>query len=187
MHVAHKVWGKQHRLLFSLLTLLVLCLFVLAGCGYSSTATGGQGTTPGSGGQGKANPAPAPTQGGVAATGGSANGCPVDTEYTTDPVKANVVVTPAGNATTVHAHVGDVIAVHMPFGKRWSGPSSSQGNLNLQQPAGYGLKSDSACVWRFTAQSVGTTALEFSARALCKAGQMCPMYIAVVSVTIAVS
>lgn len=187
MQVVQKVRGKQSRLLFSLLTLLVLCLFVLAGCGYSGTANGGQGSTTGSGGQGKTNPAPAPTRGGVAAIGGNANGCPVDTEYTTDPVKANVVVTPTGNATTVHAHVGDIIEVHMPFGKRWSGPSSSQGNLNLQQPAGYGLKSNNACVWRFTAQSAGTTSLEFSARALCKAGQMCPMYIAVVPVTIAVS
>ncbi|BCL82642.1 hypothetical protein ccbrp13_51070 [Ktedonobacteria bacterium brp13] len=191
MQTVHKTCGKQHRLLFSLMTLLLLCLFILAGCGYSSD-NNGQSSTTGNPGQGGITPAPPvaqPTKGGTTGTivTGNPDGCPMATEYTADPVKANVVVTPSGSMTTVHAHVGDVIEIHMPFGESWSGPSSSQGNLSLQQPSGYGLKSDKSCVWRFTAQSTGTTALQFNSRPICKAGQMCPMYIAVVPVTVAVS
>ena len=48
----------------------------------------------------------------------------------------------------------------------------------MQQPAGYAWKTDKVCVWRFTAKSAGTTNLEFHEQALCKPGQMCPMYIA---------
>lgn len=185
MHKLHKMCGKQHRLIIALAPLMVLCLFILAGCGYSNSDQGS--TTAGNGGGSTGKPIATPTAAPPQSTAnGNAQGCPDNTVYTTDPAKANVVVTPASANTTVHAHVGDVIEIRLPFGKRWTGPNSSQGNLTLQQPAGYGVKSYNACVWRFTAHSAGTTSLQFTSRALCKPGQMCPMYIAVLPVTIVV-
>ena len=40
MHKLHKMCGKQHRLIIALAPLMVLCLFILAGCGYSNSDQG---------------------------------------------------------------------------------------------------------------------------------------------------
>lgn len=188
MHSVHRMCGQRYHLMSLLASLLMLCLFILAGCGYSNgggtqsaTSNGGPGPRQG---QPIMRPTGAPP---VTTSGGSTQGCPSSTMYTTDPVKANVVVKPGGSNVTVHAHVGDIIEIQLPFGKRWGGPQSDQGNLALEQPYGYGLKSDSTCVWRFTAHDAGTTALQFTSRPLCKMGQMCPMYIAVLPIMVAVS
>ena len=186
MSKMHKMCGKQPRLVVALAPLMVLCLFILAGCGYSNSNQGS--TTTGNGGASTGKPvATATTAPPQSTAGGNAQGCPDNTVYTTDPVKANVSVIPASANETIQAHVGDVVEIRLPFGKRWTGPTSSQGNLTLQQPAGYGVKSDNTCVWRFTAHSAGTTSLQFISRALCKPHQMCPMYIAVLPVKVAVS
>jgi hypothetical protein len=67
--------------------------------------------------------------------------------------------------------------VRLPFGQRWNGPIVSQGILQLQAPAGYALKTNNVCVWRFVAQGTGSVTLNFTGRAMCKKGQMCPMFI----------
>src|SRR3981081_2617961 len=157
---------RQALLYVSLLTFLVLT-FVLAACGAAGSggsAAGAAGSSP--------TAAPTPVKG-----YGTANGCPSDMVVSAAPTKANIIVQSSDANTTITAHNGDVIRVRLPFGHRWGGPNASQGILDLQSPAGYAWKADNVCVWRFGAQGTGTTELNFTGRALCKPGQMCPMYI----------
>ncbi len=77
----------------------------------------------------------------------------------------------------VEAHVGNVVELRLAFGQRWSGPQQWPAGLEVQQPAGYADQADKACVWRFTVKQAGTYQLDFEARALCKKGEMCAMYI----------
>jgi hypothetical protein len=152
----------------SLLSLLALAL-VLSACGASST--GGSGST-------GSTPTSAPTAAPTPVKGyGTAHGCPSDMVVSGAPSNANVVIKPANSTGTVTAHVGDVIEVRLPFGHKWGGPNSSPSKLQMQSPAGYASTADSACVWRFTATSAGNTSIDFISQPLCKAGQMCPMYI----------
>jgi len=95
----------------------------------------------------------------------------------TAPKQANVLIKPANANSTITAHVGDVVEVRLPFGHKWGGPNTAVSNLQLQSPAGYAWIADSVCVWRFNATGTGSTVLNFSSQPLCKAGQMCPMYI----------
>ena len=161
---------------FLALVLLTLTCIVVA-CGTnagSGTSTGGTGSSP-------ANPSPTAVKG-----YGTAQGCPSDFVVGTAPSTANVVVKPNQVNTAVTAQVGDVVEIRLPFGQRWTGPTTSQGGLTIQQPAGYAWKTDKVCIWRFTAKSAGTTTLEFNERALCRPGQVCPMYIAEFPFTITV-
>jgi hypothetical protein len=153
---------------FLLVGALVALLVLLAACG---TNTGSTPTTPPS-----ASPSPA----------ANTNGCPSSAVVTTAPSPANVVLKPANNSSTVTAHVGDVIEIDLPFGHAWTGPTTSQGQLQLQPPAGFALTTAKACVWRFTAQGAGTTQLEFYGKAICQKGQSCPLYIMRLPYTIVV-
>ncbi len=117
---------------------------------------------------------------------GTAQGCPSDLVVSVAPSTANLVIKQSSANTAFTARVGDIVEVRLPFGHRWTGPTNTQGNLTMQQPAGYAWKADSVCVWRFAAKSAGTTSLNFSTQALCKKGQMCPMYIAVIPFTIVI-
>jgi hypothetical protein len=91
--------------------------------------------------------------------------------------KPNVTVLLKNSNSTITAHNGDLIEVRLPFGQQWSGPTTSQGGLQLQTPAGYALNSDKVCIWRFIAQGSGMTQLTFSAKAICQKGQLCPQYV----------
>ncbi|HXZ05527.1 MAG TPA: hypothetical protein VEH81_11875 [Ktedonobacteraceae bacterium] len=117
---------------------------------------------------------------------GTAHGCPSDTEVTSSLPVANVAVRPTGANSTVIAHVGDVIEIQLPFGHKWTGPTTSEGGLQLQTPAGYAYTATKMCIWRFSAQSVGLTLLTFSAEAICEKGQGCPQYVFAVTFTIEV-
>jgi hypothetical protein len=141
---------------------MFVLILLLAAC-ISNTGTG-SGTT--------ATPAPTVVKG-----YGTANGCPSDMVLSGTPTKANVTIKPSNSSSTVIAHTGDVIEVDLPFGHRWGGPTISQGALELQQPAGYAWKATNTCVWRFIAKGTGTSQLDFTGRALCKSGQICPMYV----------
>lgn len=154
-------------------------LFVLSACGRTESGGTGATTAP--------TAAPTPTMG-VVKDYGKAHGCPSDVVVTTAPTKANVtIVSPSPtNEGEAAAHVGDIIEVRVPFGSQWSGPTTSQGGLELQQPAGYAWPADQVCVWRFVAKKTGETNLSFSARALCKRGSMCPMYIRAMPLTVTV-
>lgn len=157
--------------------LFLTCLVVACGSNTGSSSTGGAGST----GSTPVKASPTAVKG-----YGSAQGCPSDLVVSTAPPTANVVVKQLSANTSTIAHAGDVIEVRLPFGHKWSGPTASQGNLEIQQPSGYAWKSDSVCVWRFVAKSAGTTTLSFTSRALCKPSQMCPMYIAEIPLTITV-
>lgn len=156
---------------FAFGSLLVLLVFVLAACG--SNTSGGTNTGSGS------------TTGATPTTGAGAFGCP-GSVMTTAPAPANIVLKPSDSNTTVTAHVGDVVEIELPFGQAWSGPTTSQGGLQLQGTAGSAVTPSKACVWRFIAQGTGTTVVEFYGRAICQKGQMCPQYITRIPYTIVI-
>lgn len=139
----------------------LMLIFLLAACGAGSSST----TT------GSSPSAPTTVKG-----YGTAYGCPSDA-VVTNPRSANVTVTPSQASSPVNAQVGNVVEIRLPFGSKWVGPSSSQGNLQMLTPAGFANKSVQVCVWQFTAQSAGTTHITFQKSALCKAGEMCAQYI----------
>ncbi|GAC1364419.1 MAG: hypothetical protein NVS2B12_25090 [Ktedonobacteraceae bacterium] len=154
---------------------ILVFAFVLTGCGASASAGPGASS-------GAQTPVPSPTPAGALAYG-NAQGCPSNAVVTSPP-KATITVAGSGKDETIQAHAGDVIEFRFPFGKKWSGPNASQGGLDLQSPAGYASKVNGACVWDFAAKSTGSTQLTFNSQPLCKPGQMCPLYIAVVSYTV---
>ena len=164
-------------LILALVLLLLTC--IVAACGSNI----GSGSSTGSSGTIVSTPVQvSPT----AVKGyGSAQGCPSDLVVSTAPTTANVVIKQSSANSPVAARVGDIVEVRLPFGHRWNGPMIA-GSLAMQQPAGYAWKSDNVCIWRFTAKSTGTTTLSFSTQALCKKGQMCPMYIAEIPFTVVV-
>lgn len=148
---------------------LLILAILFAGCG-SSTGSGSA-----------SSPTPAPT---TVKGYGTANGCPSDVVGTPPAGQPNVTIKLTDSNTTINAHTGDVIEVHLPFGHLWSGPVAMPSNLQLQTPAGYALKTAKVCVWRFTAQSSGTAHLAFSGKPICKANELCPQYILAASFTI---
>lgn len=157
--------------------LTIMLTLVLAACGDSTSSAGSGGTT--------SAPTATPTPALIKVQGyGTDNGCPSDLVIKNAPSKANVTVLPANANDTIVAHNGDIVEVQLPFGHKWTGPTDSQGVLQLQQPAGYAWKSGNICVWRFTATGTGTEKLAFSSQALCKTGQICPMYIMAVDFTV---
>jgi hypothetical protein len=156
---------------FALGSLFVLLVFVLVACGYNA----GGSTNTGSGS----------TAGATPTTSASAYGCP-GTVMTTAPAPANIVLKPSNSNSTVTAHVGDVVEIELPFGQAWTGPTTSQGGLQLQGSAGSAVTTSKMCVWRFTAQGTGTTQVEFYGRAICQKGQMCPQYITRIPYTIVI-
>ena len=168
--------------------LLTIALLLLTGCGNSDAQSQNNGN---SGGSTASQPAPTPTQSAAStptqvAGYATTQGCPSDA-VVTNAAKANVTVLSSnGNIPTVFAHSGDVVEFRFPFGQRWGGPAVAPEGLTLQHPAGYALKSDKVCVWRFNAQKAGTHELHFSSRPICKPGAMCPMHIIDVPVTIVV-
>ena len=150
-------------------SLITILAFMLAACGANSGSTTTTGASP-------SNPT---------TTAASANGCPSGT-VSTAPTPANVLLKASNSNTTITARVGDVIEVDLPFGQTWTGPTASQGELQLQTPAGFALTTSKMCVWRFTAQAAGTTQLNFYGKALCKAGELCPQYIMSLPYTIVI-
>ena len=157
---------RQPLLFISLLGIALM--FVLAACGASTTGTSGS--------------APTATVSGY----GSAYGCPSDAVVTTPSSSANITIQPSQANSTVLAHTGDIIEIRLPFNSKWSGPTTSQGILELQTPSGYASKTNSACIWRFVAMGTGTIELNYTRQALCKPGELCPQYIMNVPFTITV-
>ncbi|HEX4206271.1 MAG TPA: hypothetical protein VHZ51_19140 [Ktedonobacteraceae bacterium] len=168
---------------FVAVCLLILAL-MLAACGGASKPG-----TAGTGGSGNTQPSPtappkaSPTR---IAGNGTATGCPNNAVVTSPPRQANVIATSSQANKTITAHKGDVIELRLPFGHKWTGPTSSVGILQIQPPAGYAWKANNACVWRFVATGTGSAQLVFHSQALCKPGSICPMYIAVVPFTVTV-
>src|SRR5437879_7640212 len=162
---------RRQSFLFIVPLTLVLA-FLLAACGSNGgTSTGAGSTTPTS----------APTS---VTSKGTLEGCPSSAVVNPSAAKPNVIINMKNSNSTISAHNGDLIEVRLPFNEKWMGPTTSQGVLELQAPAGYALSSDKVCIWHFVAKGIGTTTLTFSGRAICKAGQMCPMYIMNVPFTI---
>lgn len=152
-------------------------LVVLVACGQ-----GADGTAPGSPSSGKtpvAQTTPPPATANKAPTG-----CPSSVIMTNAPAKANVTIQESMTNSDIVAHTGDIIEVRLPFGQNWSGPTASQGVLQIQNPVGYALQPDRMCIWRFQAKASGLTPLNFTGRAICTPGKMCPLYIESVSFSV---
>lgn len=162
---------RKHSIIFVIPLALTLAL-ILSACGQN----------PGTGAASGATPTTAPT---VVKTPG-AYGCPSGVVTNAPTTPANVVVEFKNSNGTVTARSGDVIEFRLPFGQMWSGPTTSQGVLQLQTPSGYAMTAMKACIWRFVAVSSGTTQVNFMGRAICKKGQMCPQYILRVPFTVEV-
>jgi hypothetical protein len=157
---------RRHSFLF------VLPLFLTLACLLAACGSNGGATTAGP------TPTPAPTSSPTRVVNPSrADGCPNPAPTAPAEVKPNVVIKLNNSNRTVTAHNGDLIEVLLPSNEQWSGPKNSQGVLTLQTPSGYPLKAEKMCVWHFVAHGTGATTLTFSGRAICKAGQLCPMYI----------
>jgi hypothetical protein len=117
----------------------------------------------------------------VAAAGvgyGIAHGC-LSNSVVKNARLATVTVTPQQANSTITAHIGDLIEFQFPFGSRWNGPTTSQGNLALQPPPGYAVRMAQICVWRFMATGPGTTRLNFSKGPLCRFSRPCPYFLSV--------
>jgi hypothetical protein len=168
--------GIRHYWLLSICSLFLATLLVACG-GATSTSSGSNSSGSSSnqgGGSGSANGGTTST---AVASSGTANGCPSNAVVTTVSGNASIIVKPAQMNQTISAHNGDIIEIQFPFGHKWTGPTTSQGILQLQGPAGYASKSANACIWRFVARGTGTVKLMFHSQALCQAGLACPMYI----------
>ncbi|HLX39755.1 MAG TPA: hypothetical protein VKR42_04445 [Ktedonobacteraceae bacterium] len=164
---------QRHEFIL-IVPLFIIAAVLFAGCGASGSSTGSGSAS---------NPTPAPT---TVKGYGTAYGCPSDAVVAPPAGQPDVIIKITDSNTTINAHTGDVIEVHLPFGQQWSGPTTTSSILQLQTPSGYALKSAKVCVWRFTAQSSGTAHLAFAAKAMCKAGELCPQYILSVPFTIVV-
>ena len=155
----------RRQLSLFLVPLALVLTFVLAACGSNGgTSTG-------------AAPTSTPTTRPTTVSVGTPEGCPNGAAVNPPQNKPNVTIVLKNSNSTITAHNGDLIEVRLPFGEQWSGPTTSEGGLQLQQPAGYAVNSDKVCIWRFVAQGSGTTQLTFSAKAICQKGQLCPQYI----------
>jgi hypothetical protein len=157
------------RSMWLVISLATVLAFVLTACGANS----GTGTT-------STGSPPPPTS----TSGVNMHGCPSNAVISTTPTPANVVLKPSNSSTTINARQGDVIEIQLPFGQVWNGPTTSQGVLQLETPAGYAWGASNSCVWRFTAQGTGVTQLNFYGKAMCKKGALCPQYIMSVPFTI---
>jgi hypothetical protein len=171
----HVIKGLRHYWFLSLCSLVLATL--LAACGSAANGSSGSSSS-GNAGQGNNGRS---TSGSASSTAvnsnGTANGCPSNIVVTGQPGKVNITVTARQMHQTITAHNGDIIEIQLPFGHKWTGPTTSQGVLQLQGPAGYASKSANVCVWRFVARGTGTARLMFYGQALCQASQICPMYI----------
>ena len=157
----------MRKSLWLILLLATTLAFILTACG-SNTSSGSSST-----GSTSTGTTTAP----VATSTPNLNGCPSNAVVNTASTPANIVLKTSNSNKMVTAHQGDVIEIQLPFGQTWSGPTTSQGALQLQTPYGYPSQTVNSCIWRFTAQGTGTTQLEFFGKAICKKGQMCPQYV----------
>jgi hypothetical protein len=156
----------RRRSFLFIVSLVLILTFILAACGSNGgTTTGSAGSTPTS----------VKTTG--TGNGSTATGCPNNVAVSPPQATPNVTLHLTNANSTTAAHTGDLIEVLLPFGQQWMGPTTSQGGLQLQTPYGYSSPAQKMCVWHFIAQGTGITQLNFSARAICKSGQLCPQYI----------
>ena len=149
----------QKKVLLSMFFVVIGGFFVAA-CGASSSTTG---PTP---------PSPTPTLA-IVPGSGAAYGCPSDVVVSIAPAASDITLEPQQAATTINVEKGVVLEVHMPFGVAWQGPTTTQGALQLQKPAGYAWKASHSCIWRFVAEQAGTVTLHFFGRAICKKASLC--------------
>lgn len=160
--------------------LLYICSFVFATLLVACGGATGAASSSKSSGQGNNNGSTSSSASSTAVSDyGTSNGCPSNAVVTSAPGKASIIVKTTQINQTISVHNGDSIEIQLPFGHKWTGPTTSQGILQIQGPAGYAAQNANACIWRFVARGTGTVQLIFHSQALCQAGQVCPMYITV--------
>jgi hypothetical protein len=101
-------------------------------------------------------------------------GCPSTSADVHWPKPANITVKISDTNSVTNAHVGDIIQIALPAGKyKWTLTSGGGSSLQSDSPAGYYDSSANTCVWRFTAQSAGTTIVKFQGPVLCQPNRAC--------------
>lgn len=168
-----RVYKICRRSLVLIVPATVVLALMLAGCGSSATGSSYGGSA--------ANPAPTIVKG-----DSTTQGCPDNVTLNPPPPAPTIIVNQGHSQTTVDAHTGDTIEIQLPASRKWTGPTASQGNLELQMPYGYVSPEVKMCSWRFVAKGSGMTTLSFEGRAICNKGQMCPEYILSLPFTIEV-
>ena len=154
---------------------VVLLALALAGCGVSSTeaANAGVGTS-------------SPTATATATTAAAPTGCPDAAQGVTWPTPATAQL----SLTQVVAMVavGQSVEVVLPVTLQWHFvPTSAQGVLQLQQPAGYLDVARQSCVWRFVAQAKGESTLAFTHTSHCVPNTKCSDVAVALPLTVTVS
>lgn len=163
-----KIYKIRRKSLVLVVPALLVLTLVMAGCGSSSSSGSGNSGTD----TGASTPSPTVTKGTA-----STQGCPNNVILSPAQGAPTITVTQGESQKPVAAHQGDIIEVQLAANHRWTGPTTSQGNLELQTPYGYVSQNKNMCVWRFVAKSAGTTNLNFEGHPICQKGQMCPQYI----------
>lgn len=159
-----KIYKIRRKSLVLVIPLTLLLALTVAGCGSSTTGTSGVARD--------VTPSPTLTKG-----GDSTQGCPDNVTLNPAPDAPTLTITQGESQTPVTVHQGQILEIQLPVSQRWTGPTTSQGNLELQTPYGYVSEARTMCVWRFIARSKGTTNLNFDAHPICLKGQMCPQFI----------
>jgi len=150
-----------------------LLLLGLAGCGVSSTNTGGAG-----------NVASIPTGG--ATKGVTHPVCPDTTTTVSWSSATSAQLSLAQPRATVT--VGQSVEVALPANLQWTySPTSGQGIVQLQQPAGYYDASRQSCIWRFVTLAKGQATLAYSRIAVCVPGTKCSQVAMAVPLDLTVS
>src|SRR5215469_12174455 len=114
----------KRKALLPVVSLVIALAFVLAACG--TTTGSGSGST-------GSSPSPTATTG---STNSTSEGCPSNAVVGSKPA-SNVTVNLKDMNSTVTSQLADIVEVDLPFGHMWNGPTSAQGTLALQQPAGF--------------------------------------------------
>src|SRR5437879_462050 len=152
--IMHVTKGIRHYWFLSICSLALATLLVA--CGGATSSASGSNSSGGSSQGSSGGSTSRGTSSTTVASSGTANGCPSNAVVTNESGKVSVIVKPTQMNQTISAHNGDIIEIQLPFGHKWTGPTTSQGILQIQGPAGYASKSANACVWRFVAKGTGT-------------------------------
>ncbi|MEK6225034.1 MAG: hypothetical protein AABM40_01930 [Chloroflexota bacterium] len=99
--------------------------------------------------------------------------------------ESSVTVTKADNQQTVTAHVGDHVQIALGEDINWQ-LEPPDGRVLVQEPnRNYMLVRGTQAIW--LARSAGRSTIKASGGMNCPSGSLCPMFLAVFSVTVEVS
>lgn len=161
---------RPARAALALASCALVALLTLAGCGITTTASGGAaGSAPNASATATAS----------AAASSRASACPGPAGSVNDAGVPALVLTPQTANHTGSARVGALVQVRLPDVSHWD--YRGTGGLTPLAPAGVHDASVGVCVWNFRPASAGTVRLSFARSAICHPSTPCPMYMQQVS------